>query len=96
MEISMSKGIQISVIMPIHNTGIYLEECLSSVFNQSFQAFELICLDDCSQDVKTKEILDKYQLQNSNMKVVFLEHYLQVPQARLGPCKSSKVPCSED
>ncbi len=78
----MSKGIQISVIMPIHNTGIYLEECLSSVFNQSFQAFELICLDDCSQDVKTKEILDKYQSQNSNMKVVFLEQNVGAAETR--------------
>ena len=72
----------ISIIIPIHNTGLYLEECLSSVFCQSFQSFELICVDDCSQDVKTKEILDTYQTQHSNMKVFFLEQNVGAAEAR--------------
>lgn len=68
--------------MPVHNTGIYLEECLSSVFNQTFQDFELICVDDCSKDIQTKEILKAYQAQHSNMTVLFLEQNVGAGEAR--------------
>ena len=47
--------------MPVHNTGVYLEECLNSVFNQTFQEFELVCIDDCSEDMRTREILKAFQ-----------------------------------
>ena len=48
--------IKISVVMPVHNTGKYLEEALKSVFAQSFHEFELICVDDASDDALTGDI----------------------------------------
>ncbi|MBR5130206.1 MAG: glycosyltransferase family 2 protein [Alphaproteobacteria bacterium] len=50
---------KISVIIPCYNVENFLKECLDSVFKQTFQDFEVICIDDCSSD-KTKEILEQY------------------------------------
>ena len=56
-------SIKISIVMPVHNTGIYLEEALESVFAQSFREFEVICVDDASDDELTSDILSRFQKQ---------------------------------
>lgn len=65
---------KISIIMPIHNTPAeYLEECLDSVFAQTFTRFELVCVDDASDDERTKILIDTYKSQHDNMRVICLE-----------------------
>jgi len=46
----MLNKIQISVIMPVYNTGQYLKEAIESILNQSFKNFEFIIIDDFSTD----------------------------------------------
>lgn len=41
----MSKHPKVSVIVPIYNTETYMEECLSSILNQTLQDIEIICAD---------------------------------------------------
>lgn len=36
--------------MPVHNAGAFLEKSIGSVVAQSFQRWELVCVDDCSTD----------------------------------------------
>jgi len=43
---------QISIIIPIYNCEKYLKECLSSLQNQSFEDFEVICINDCYGQIK--------------------------------------------
>lgn len=50
---------KVSIILPNYNHAKYLRERLDSIFNQSFQDFEVILLDDCSTD-NSVEILEKY------------------------------------
>nr|QGT50863.1 hypothetical protein Elusimicrob2101_1260 [uncultured Elusimicrobia bacterium] len=44
----------ISVLIPVYNAEKYLEACLNSLSNQTFTDFEIICLDDGSQDSSAK------------------------------------------
>lgn len=49
-----------SIIVPVYNTEKYLDKCLNSIFNQTNQDFEIICVNDGSTD-KSSEILEKYK-----------------------------------
>lgn len=49
---------RISVIMPVHNAGHYLQESVESVLRQSFTDFELIVIDDCSTDGAADHLAD--------------------------------------
>lgn len=59
----------ITIIMPLYNAERYLEECLDSVLAQSFRDFELICVDDASDD-STRDILTHYQSRDSRIKIL--------------------------
>ena len=41
---------QISVIIPVYNTSLYLKRCLDSLMNQTFKEFEVIIINDGSTD----------------------------------------------
>lgn len=72
----------ISIIMPVYNTGKYLEESLQSILSQTYTDFELICVDDCSKDKLTKEVLHKYSEEDSRIKVLWLEQNVGAGEAR--------------
>lgn len=39
-----------SIILPVHNGGDYIKECVESILNQTLNDFNLIVLDNCSSD----------------------------------------------
>ena len=41
---------EISVILPVYNAGLHLSHAISSILKQSFSDFELIIIDDASND----------------------------------------------
>ena len=49
----------LSVIVPVYNVENYLRMCLDSILAQTFQDFEVICVDDGSTD-HSPEILAEY------------------------------------
>ena len=49
----------VTVIVPNYNHAPYLRERLDSIYNQTYQNFEVILLDDCSTD-NSREILSEY------------------------------------
>lgn len=49
----------ISIIIPIYNAEKYINQCIQSILNQTFQNFEIICIDDCSTD-KSLEIVQSF------------------------------------
>lgn len=63
---------EVSIIVPNYNHAYFLEQRLQSIFNQTFQDFEVILLDDCSTD-HSVEILKKYAKKNSVSHCVFNE-----------------------
>ncbi len=48
-----------TVIIPVYNVEMYLEDCLNSVINQDYQNLEIICVNDGSTD-SCATILKKY------------------------------------
>ncbi|RYJ37834.1 Glycosyltransferase, group 2 family protein [Flavobacterium anhuiense] len=58
-----------SIIIPVYNAERYIEDCLNSILNQSFQDFEIILVNDGSTDSSGK-ICDNYSLNNSCIKVI--------------------------
>ena len=48
----------ITVVVPIYNVEVYLEQCIRSVLAQTYENFELLLVDDGSKD-KSGEIVDR-------------------------------------
>lgn len=59
----------VSVIVPVFNRKDYIEKCLNSIVNQTFRNFELIVVDDGSDD-GTGEICDEYGKRHLQLKVI--------------------------
>ncbi len=63
----------ISVIVPIFNCEKYLEECLKSIQNQTFEDFEVICVNDGSTD-NSLSIIQKFQKNDNRFKILNQEN----------------------
>lgn len=46
----------VSVITPVYNSEKYISDAIQSVINQTYKNWEMIIVDDCSQDQTQKEI----------------------------------------
>lgn len=51
---------EVSVIIPCYNCFNYIQKCIDALEHQSYKDFEVILVDDCSQD-NTFELLSKYK-----------------------------------
>ena len=62
-----------SIIVPIYNSEKYLIECLDSLINQTYKDFELLLIDDGSQD-NSLSICRDYESKDSRIKVIYKEN----------------------
>lgn len=62
----------VSVITPVYNAKKYIEYTIDSVIKQTFTDWEYILIDDCSSDLSSDFITDKYKNDN-RIKVIQLE-----------------------
>lgn len=58
-----------SVLVPVYNQQKYINECIDSVLNQTFQDFEMILVDDGSSDLSGK-ICEQYAERYSDKVIV--------------------------
>ncbi len=63
----------VSIIVPVYNSELYLEECLSSICRQTLTDIEIICIDDGSTD-QSGLILDVYAAKDLRIKVIHKEN----------------------
>ena len=63
----------ISVVIPVYNTESCLERCIESVFQQDFEDFELLLMDDGSSD-GSGAVCDRFAEKDRRVKVFHLEH----------------------
>lgn len=60
---------KISIIIPVYNSEKYLNACVDSVINQSYENIEAVLVDDGSED-SSSEICDRYAEADSRVKVL--------------------------
>lgn len=60
---------KISFIVPVYKVEPYIDQCVTSILNQTFSDFELILVDDGSPD-RCPEICDTYAQKDSRVKVI--------------------------
>lgn len=63
----------VSVIMPTYNVEKYIDQCLSSLLEQSYKNFEVICVDDGSSD-KTVSIIEEYIQKDQRIRLIKMPH----------------------
>ena len=59
--------VEVSVIIPCYNGEKYLDDCINSVLNQTFENWEALVIDDCSTD-HSREIIETYVKRDSRIK----------------------------
>ena len=78
----------ISVIVPIYNTKQYLEKCLSSIRNQTYQNLEIILIDDGSTDSSNK-IADNHSKKDPRIKTIHQKNQGQSAARNTGLSKAT-------
>ena len=71
----------VSVIIPVHNAGNYLQQCLDSVRGQTLQDIEIIAVDDASTD-SSPELLAQIEARDDRVRVITLARNRGVSAAR--------------
>lgn len=62
----------ISLLIPVYNVEKkYLEECLDSILNQTYNKFEVCLVDDCSTNEETINTLRKYEKKDKRIRVKY-------------------------
>lgn len=61
--------IRFSIVIPVYNVAPYLRECLDSVLAQTYDSWEVICVDDGSSD-GSSEILDEYAGRDARIRLL--------------------------
>lgn len=71
----------ISIISPVYNNSHHLPTCIESVLSQNYDNWELILIDDCSND-ESKHIIELYQKKDSRIKGLFLKENVGAGKCR--------------
>ncbi len=64
---------EISIIVPVYNTEKYLEDCIHSALKQTYGNFELILIDDGSEDGSRKKC-EKFCERDKRVRYIYQEH----------------------
>ena len=71
----------VSIITPSYNSSKFIVECVNSVISQTFQNWEMIIVDDCSND-NSKDIISVLSAKDERIKSIFLEENVGSAEAR--------------
>ena len=69
-----TKAPAVSVIVPVYNTGGLMRETINALLKQTFRDFELILVDDGSNDGASPRILDEYAAKDERVRVFHREN----------------------
>lgn len=69
----MEDNLLVSIVVPVYKVETYLEECITSILNQTYRNFELILVDDGSPDL-CGCICDDFANKDKRIKVIHKEN----------------------
>ena len=72
-EITMGNNIPLSIIVPVYNMERFLPKCLDSILSQTFRDFELLCVNDGSED-GSQSVLESYAALDGRIKIIVKEN----------------------
>lgn len=79
----------VSIIMPTYNCAKFIARTIDSVQAQTYRDWEIIIVDDCSQD-NTKEIVEEYMKNDTRIKYYLLNKNSGAAVARTTAMKLAK------
>ena len=78
----------VSIILPVYNRQAYIQRAIDSVINQSYKEWELITIDDGSEDASAS-VLQSYTAQSPRIRTIYQTHQ-SLSAARNNGIKNSK------
>ena len=85
----MDRGRLVSVITPMYNSAEYLSQTVNSVLRQTYPDWELILIDDCSEDASLS-IAKSFAEEDSRIKVVQMHENSGVASAINLGCQNAQ------
>jgi glycosyltransferase involved in cell wall biosynthesis len=64
---------KISIVIPMYNAGHLIEECLTSIANQTYRNYEVFIIDDGSSD-NSPELVSNFSKSNQNFNYVLIKN----------------------
>ena len=74
MTSSSSKRLLVTIVVPTFNVEKYVQRCLDSIINQTYDNIEVIVIDDGSDD-STLEAIDKIRRKDSRITLIKQNHF---------------------
>ena len=71
----------VSIITPCYNSEKFLDECISSVLNQTYQNWEMLIVDDNSSD-NSSILINSYSKKDERIKPLYLNDNIGAAMAR--------------
>lgn len=69
----MNSNVTFSIIVPVYNCELYIEECIAGILAQTYQNYELIVVDDGSTDASVK-LVQEMLAGKKNCQIVQNQH----------------------
>lgn len=79
----------VSIVVPVYNAERFLTDTIDSVRAQSYQAWELLCIDDFSTDRSVK-IIEKHARSDKRIKLIRMRHNSGAALSRNAGVKAAK------
>lgn len=76
---------KISILVPIYGVAAYIKECLTSLFEQTYENLEYVFVDDCSPDDSIDillRLLNHYPKRQQQVRIIHHEHNRGLGAAR--------------
>ena len=84
----MERRPSVSVIIPVYNKDKYIENCMTTIMNQSLKELEIICIDDGSTDCSAA-VIEKLAKSDSRISMIRQKNSGAGPARNAGINKAS-------